>query len=227
MKYLGFVVARGGSKGIPDKNIRILNNKPLVQYSFESARNAGFIDAVHLSTDDSRVAQIAVKHQVDVFYLRPDHLATDESSVMDVILYHLKWLELNGKVVPENIVLFQPTSPIRSKNLVDNCIAAFEKSGKQSLLAVSHCSQHPYEMFEIKDEKLIYLNKTHKRRQEYPDYFFITGSLYIAATSFIMHENKLFDEDSATYVVSAEEAIDIDEEQDLILADFYLRKSDS
>lgn len=222
MKYLGFVVARKGSKGIINKNLRILHKKPLIQYSFESAKNALLIDAVHLSTDDMRIIQLGTENGIGVFYQRPEHLATDESSVLDVILHHLEWLKNNNKPIPENFVLFQPTSPIRNVNLVDNCIRAFERSGKQSLIAVSHCMQHPYETFEVKDGKLVYLNKVPKRRQEYPDYFFITGSLYIASTRLITEKKQLFNEDSATFVVSNEEAVDIDSEEDLALAEFYL-----
>lgn len=225
MKYLGFVVARKGSKGVKDKNFRLLNTKPLIQYSFETAKDAALIDEVHVSTDDPRIMNLASELGICAFYMRPDHLATDESSVLDVILYHLDWLKKNEKPVPQHVVLFQPTSPIRSKELVDNCIKAFEKSGRQSLIAVSHCQQHPYETFEIKDGKLIYLNKEPKRRQEYPAYYFITGSLYIAKTSYIIESRRLFDENSATFIVSNAEAVDIDNEEDFILAEFYLSRN--
>ena len=224
MKYLGFVVARKGSKGIPGKNMKLLNDKPLIQYSFEAGLSAKSLESVHLSTDDERIIELAKICGVESLYVRPTKLATDESSVLDVILYHLDWLEMNSLPIPENIVLLQPTSPVRKEGLIDSCISAFEKSGKSSLIAVSHCSQHPYEMFQIKNGKLDYINKIPQRRQEYPEYYFITGSLYMASTNYIRTNNKLFDEFSATYIVSNEEAVDIDEEEDIRLAEFYLTK---
>ena len=224
MKYLGFVVARKGSKGLPDKNVKLLNGKPLIQYSFDAGIKAKSLGAVHVSTDDDRIIELAEMCGVESFYLRPTELASDESSVLDVILYHLKWLEANSFPLPENIVLLQPTSPIRKDGLIDSCISAFEQCGKSSLIAVSHCSQHPYEMFQIKDGKLDYINKVPQNRQYYPDYYFITGSLYLASTNYIKTNNKLFDEFSATYIVSKEEAVDIDEEADMRLAEFFLTK---
>jgi CMP-N-acetylneuraminic acid synthetase len=226
MKYLGFVAARKGSKGIPDKNIKLLNSKPLIQYSFEAGLKSKFLDAIHLSTDDERIIQLAKICGVESLYLRPVELATDESSVLDVILYHLNWLEENSYPLPENVVLLQPTSPVRNDGLIDSCISAFEQCGKSSLIAVSHSSQHPFEMFKIKDGKLDYINKVPQRRQEYPEYYFITGSLYIASTNYIRENKKLFDEYSATYIVSNEEAIDIDEEADIRLAELYLKNNE-
>lgn len=227
MKYLGFVVARRGSKGIINKNVRLLKGKPLVQYSFESAKTALLLDAVHLSTDDPQIADIACREQIDVLYPRPEHLATDQCSVIDVILYHLQWLEENNRRIPQNIVLLQPTSPIRNKDLIDKCIEAYERSGKKSLIAVSHCSQHPFETFCIENNELVYFNKNATRRQAYPEYYFITGSIYIVSTEFIRNKKKLFDEQSAIYVISSFEAIDIDEEADLLLAEFYLNNQHS
>lgn len=223
MKYLGFVVARKGSKGIPDKNMKLLNGKPLIQYSFEAGTKAKSLGAVHISTDDERIIKLAKICGVESLYLRPAELATDESSVLDVILYHLNWLEANSYPLPENVVLLQPTSPVRNEGLIDSCISVFEQCGKSSLIAVSHCCQHPFEMFQIKAGKLDYINKVPQRRQDYPEYYFITGSLYMASTSYIRTNNRLFDEYSATYIVSNEEAVDIDEEADIRLAELYLK----
>jgi CMP-N,N'-diacetyllegionaminic acid synthase len=224
MKYLSFIVARKGSKGIPDKNMKLLNGQPLIQYTFESSIKSKLLSEIHLSTDDEQIIELSKKFGIKSFYTRPALLASDESTVLDVIFYHLNWLESHGYSLPENLILLQPTSPIRNLDLVDNCIDEYELSKKESLIAVSKCLQHPYEMFEIKNKKLHYLNKAPARRQEYPDYYFITGSIYIAKTAYIKKEKKLFDENSAIYVVSSAESIDIDEEKDLALAEFYLTK---
>jgi CMP-N-acetylneuraminic acid synthetase len=223
MKYLGFVIARKGSKGILNKNMRLLNEKPLIQYTFEACKNTKLLSEIHLSTDDEKIIELSNNYGIKSFYIRPDILATDESSVTDVIIYHLNWLEFNGYEIPENIVLLQPTSPIRSRDMIDNCIISFEKSGNQSLIAVSHCLQHPYEMFQINSGKIDFINKTPKRRQEYPNYYFITGSLYIVSTTFLKNNNRIFDENTSIYLVSYEESVDIDNENDLTLAEYYLK----
>lgn len=223
MKYLALIIARKGSKGLPGKNLIKLNNKPLIEYSFLSATEAVLINEIHLSTDDEQIIKLSKNYGIKSFYIRPETLATDESSVTDVIIYHLNWLKLNGHEIPENIVLLQPTSPIRNKGMIDNCITCFENCDNQSLIAVSHCIQHPYEMFQINGGKIDYVNKTIKRRQEYPDYYFITGSLYIVSTTFLKSNNKIFDENAAIFILSNEESVDIDDENDLNLAKFYLQ----
>lgn len=224
MKYLAFIPARGGSKGIQNKNLSVINGSPLIDYSFQSAKESHLVSAVHLSSDDEQIITLAKHRGIISFYKRPEHLASDEAKIIDVILYHLQWLEENNQTLPENIVLLQPTSPIRKHGLIDRCIEAFEKSGRETLIAVSNCIQHPYETFCIENEKLSFINKNVKRRQDYPAYYFITGSVYIATVSFIRKNKLMFDENSATQMISEEESVDIDNASDLLLAEFLLKK---
>jgi CMP-N,N'-diacetyllegionaminic acid synthase len=224
MKYIAFIPARSGSKGIPGKNKIQLLNKPLVSYTFEAASQSKLINETHLSTDDDEIADLARQYAVKSFYKRPVEIAGDQATIFDALQYHIAYLKQQHLAIPENIILLQPTSPVRSKELIDNCIRAFENSGKESLAAVSKSLQHPYEMFTKENGKNIFISADGNQRQQYPEYYFITGSVYIAKLDFILSRKKFFDEDSAIYMVTQAEAVDVDESSDLDLAAYYLNK---
>ncbi|MEP7263423.1 MAG: acylneuraminate cytidylyltransferase family protein [Bacteroidota bacterium] len=226
MKYLAFIPARSGSKGIPGKNKMLLQNKPLITYTFESATHSKLIDEIHLSSDDEDIMDLALSHHTKVLYKRPQHIAEDTTSIYEVLLYHIDFLKKNGMELPQYIVLLQPTSPLRGEKLIDKCITAFEKSGAESLAAVSKALQHPYEMFRRQQGKNIFISSGNQQRQEYPEYYFITGSVYIASLDFILREKKFFNDSSAIYVVEPFEAVDIDDETDVDLALYYLKKTE-
>jgi len=224
MKYLGLIVARSGSKGIIGKNLIDLNGKPLIQYTIEYAINALGIDCVDLSSDDDAIIELALRMGIKIHYKRPANLATDEANIIDVINFHLDWLTQNGEEFPNNIILFQPTSPIRKNSLVFDCVQKYEQSNSNSLIAVSESRQHPYEMFSFDKNKLEFISNISARRQDYPKYYFVTGSLYITSVEFIKKYNKLFNEDSSIFIVSDYEAIDIDDEFDLEIARNIIKK---
>jgi CMP-N,N'-diacetyllegionaminic acid synthase len=225
MKYLAFIPARAGSKGIPDKNKVLLNNKPLIAFTFEAAQNSKLLDEAHLSTNDDEILEIAKDYNILSLYKRPEEIAGDNATIYETLLFHINFLKSNKMDLPDNIVLLQPTSPLRSKDLIDNCIIEFQKSGQKSLVAVSETIQHPYETFKRENGKNIFISNTNEQRQQYPQYYFITGSVYIATLDFILHEKSFFNEDSAIYIVKPFEAVDIDDSSDLDLAYYYLTKN--
>jgi CMP-N,N'-diacetyllegionaminic acid synthase len=224
MKYLAFIPARAGSKGIPGKNMVLLEGKPLITYTFEAAAASQLISEVHLSTDDERIIALGEQYGVKSFYRRPEAISGDTASIYNVLEHHVGYLSKNNMEIPEVIVLLQPTSPLRSAGLIDRCIEAFEKSGADSLVAVSTVRQHPYEMFRQENGRNVFISNEANQRQSYPEYYFITGSIYIAKLSLLKKENKFFNESSAVYVVTAPEAVDIDVPDDLLLAGYYLTK---
>jgi CMP-N,N'-diacetyllegionaminic acid synthase len=213
IRYLALIPARKGSKGIINKNMKLLRGKPLVQYTFESAKLSKKLDAIHVTTDSEEVMELARKNEVDAPYLRPDHLASDTASMIDTVLYHINWIKENRKQEVENIILLQPTNPIRSTNLIDDCISKFEKHGAESLVAVTKCLQHPYETFTLeKDGKVKFLvPDLPSRRQDYPEFYFISGALYIISTRFLSEKRKFFDTATHCFITSHEEGIDIDD----------------
>lgn len=211
ISYLGLIPARKGSKGIFNKNLKLLSGKPLIQYTFESAKASKQLIATHLTTDSEEIRTLGKSFLIESPYLRPDYLSTDEAAMIDVVLFHLDWLSQHGVKV-ENIVLLQPTSPVRSAELIDKAIQSFEKSSAHSLIAVTECFQHPYEMFTLSNNKIDFLVKDLPiRRQEYPKFYFISGALYITSVPYLQRERKFFDGKSAYYITSKEEGVDIDD----------------
>jgi CMP-N-acetylneuraminic acid synthetase len=224
ISYLGLIPARKGSKGILNKNLKLLSGKPLIQYSFDAAKLSSKLAAVHVTTDSEEIMELAKKNKVEAPYVRPDHLASDTASMIDTVLYHVSWLKENRQQQVENIVLLQPTSPIRSKELIDNCITDFEKKGKGSLVAVTECLQHPYETFML-DEKgraNFLVEDLPSRRQDYPQFYFITGAVYVASVNFLEEKRKFFDSTTQCFITSREEGIDIDDMFSFKIAESFL-----
>lgn len=224
ISYLGLIPARKGSKGILNKNLKLLSGKPLIQYSFDAAKLSSKLAAVHVTTDSEEIIELAKKSKVEAPYVRPDHLASDTATMIDTVLHHVSWLKENRKQQVENIVLLQPTSPIRSRELIDNCITDFEKNGKGSLVAVTECLQHPYETFMLDEEgqARFLVKDIPSRRQDYPQFYFITGAVYVASVNFLEEKRKFFDSTTQCFITSREEGIDIDDMFSFKIAESFL-----
>jgi CMP-N,N'-diacetyllegionaminic acid synthase len=224
IKYLALIPARGGSKGIPRKNLISLAGKPLIQHTFDSALQSKYIDEIHLTSDSDEIIDLAKSLNVSVPYKRPDNIASDTTSAMDVILYHINWVKENLGEEIESIVYLQPTSPIRSIDLIDNSIKEYERLQSKSLVAICECSQHPYEMVKLSNNKIksIPQDQVYKRRQDYPPFYFISGSLYIFNCAFVKEHKRLTDENTNYIITTKEEGIDIDDIIDLKFAEFIL-----
>jgi CMP-N,N'-diacetyllegionaminic acid synthase len=221
IKYLGLIPARKGSKGIPNKNLVLLAGKPLIQHTIESALQSNLINTIHLTSDSNEIMDFAKSHNIDAPYKRPIEISSDTSSAIDVIVYHINWVKENLGQSIENIVYLQPTSPIRSKKLIDNSIIEFERLKSKSLVAICECSQHPYETVMLKDNKMWTLprDKEYIRRQDYPASYFISGGLYIFNCAFFLKNKKLIDQNTNYIITSKEEGIDIDDYLDLKIAE--------
>jgi len=146
MKILGLIPARGGSKGIPLKNIQKLAGKPLINYTIESAKKSK-IDKVIVSTDTKKIAQISTSAGAEVPFLRPKKISKDSSSTIKVIKHALKFLKLKQNYEPDIIVILQPTSPLRTAKMINNSINILKKSKCSSVISVSKIKSHPYASF--------------------------------------------------------------------------------
>ena len=223
-KYLALIPARGGSKGIPRKNLIPLAGKPLIQHTIDSAKQSKYIDAIHLSSDSEEIMDLAKSLNISVPYKRPDNISSDITPAIDVILYHIDWVKESLGEEIESIVYLQPTSPIRSIDLIDNSIKEYERLHSKSLVAICECSQHPYETVMLCNNKLKFIpqDQVYKRRQDYPPFYFISGALYIFNCAFIKEHKRLTDENTNYIVTTKEEGIDIDDIVDLKFAEFIL-----
>jgi N-acylneuraminate cytidylyltransferase/CMP-N,N'-diacetyllegionaminic acid synthase len=227
LKVLAIIPARGGSKGIPKKNIIDLNDKPLIQYTIDAAKKSQKLDRIFLSSDDDEIIEIARKLGVNSRYIRPSHLANDTATSVDVVLDALVWLKENENYVPEAVLLLQPTSPLRTTEDIDGAIKQFTADSKDCLVGVHEMIEHPNEcVFDIKSDDWQYLAKQDEnatRRQDYKkNFYYINGALYLVNVDFFQKE-KIFIKEMNTsfYVMPHDRGIDIDEYSDLQRAKFY------
>ena len=184
MRVLGLITARGGSKGIPRKNIKNLGGRPLISYVAQDALSAKLIDRVVLSTDDEEIAQVAHNEGVDVPFMRPDFLAQDTSTSLDVIIHAINTLEAEGDKY-DAVCLLQPTSPFKPKGFIDQCIERFIDTSVDTLISVLPVPHeyNPHWVFEENDIGLLTISTGEKelipRRQELPAAYYRDGSVYV------------------------------------------------
>ena len=228
MKILGLIPARGGSKRLPSKNKMYLGEKPLINWSIESANGITEICDLLVSTDDPEIASIAKKAGAFVPWLRPSNLATDEATSVDVALHALNWYEKEFFSI-DGLLLLQPTSPFRRKNTIQNGINLFGKFNKKPVIGVSPSQSHPEWAFKEQGDFIVPFLKNHKitaRSQELTPSFTPNGLLYLASPEYLRVEHS-FSGNSAIpcHTSSIKESIDIDTYSDFEFAQHMLSRN--
>ena len=216
-KILAVIPARGGSKGIPDKNIIEINNRPLIDYTISEALNSQYIDKIIVSTDSEKIANIAKKCGADVPFLRPKHLAEDHSKTIDVLIDLIKQLSKNGEEY-NYLLLLQPTQPLRRTFHIDEAIKIIIENNYKSLLSVNEVSEHPVLIRSIhKDgrlKNLLSINST-VRRQDFESYYKVNGAIYINLLDEDFNADTSLNDNIYPYIMDKEYDLDIDEPFDL------------
>lgn len=190
MRILGIITARGGSKGVPGKNIKLLGSLPLLAYTTNAANTAVCLDKTIISTDDTAIAAVAKEYQIEVPFIRPTDLATDTASSIDVVQHAVAYLELQGEFF-DAVCLLQPTSPFRPKGFIDKAIQKFIRDKADALVSVLPVPHefNPHWVFEPNEKGLLQIatgdKEIIKRRQDLPQAFFRDGAIYITKTSVI------------------------------------------
>jgi CMP-N,N'-diacetyllegionaminic acid synthase len=228
---VAIIPARGGSKGIPRKNIVLIGRKPLIAYTIEEARKSKYIDRVIVSTDDKEIATIARKYGAEVPFLRPKSLAKDTSPSLLVVLHALDYLEKKEKYSPDIIVFLQPTSPFRKVEHIDAAIKKIKSA--DAVAGISEVKDHPYFMVQKKNgflEPFLKIKKRPLRRQDVPKLYVFNASVYVAKGSYYKKVNKT-DPVAPVYngrvkgvVMDEISSIDINTPLDILLADAVTRK---
>lgn len=222
MKNFAFIFARGGSKGLPGKNIKPLAGKPLIQYSIETAKKCPSIDEVFVSTDDSAIADVARKAGA-VIIERPADLASDTSPEWLSWRHGIEWVESHyGKF--KYFVSLPATSPLRNVADVERAISKLNSSLADICISVTPASRSPYfNMVKVLDDEtnelVIKPEGPLTRRQDAPDVFDITTVVYVASPTFIKNNDSLFSGKVTSVVVPKDRAVDIDDIYDFILAE--------
>ncbi|TDE02042.1 cytidylyltransferase domain-containing protein [Flavobacterium sandaracinum] len=205
MKILAIIPARGGSKGVSGKNIKILGDKPLIGYTIEQALESTLLSTILVSTDDSNIAAVALDYGVEVPFLRPEKLSDDTASSISVVQHAVAFLEAKGKFF-DAVCLLQPTAPFREKGFIDKAIAAFKEKKVDSLVSVLQVplEYNPHWVFEADENGCLTIatgeKEIIKRRQELPQAFFRDGSIYLTTIETI--KNGSFYGSSTSYIES-------------------------
>jgi len=208
MMVLALIPARGGSKGIPRKNIRPFCGKPLLQWAIDVALAAGCVDQVVVSTDDPEIAEVAKAGGAEVPFLRPAELASDTAPGIAPVLHALEQLPQVS-----DVLLLQPTSPLRTSADIEAIVALRQRSGRESAVSLTPSAKHPAWMYSLSQddrlESLILFDEA-PCRQLLPPAYLLNGALYLASRDFLLREQSFIGDDTVGYVMPAERSVDID-----------------
>lgn len=224
-KIVCVIPARGGSKGLPGKNIKKLLGKPLIAYSIEQARGSKYIDKVIVSTDSKRIAGLARRLGAQVPFLRPSRLAGDKSSTIDVLLHAIEWLEKREKFTFDILVLLHVTSPLRSVEDIDRSIELLFKKNTGNVFSVTEAHKNPYfNMVEFnKSGKVSLIKKgSYTNRQGAPKAFDINCSIYVWWKDVLKISKSLFSGMTRIYLMPKERSFDIDDYIDFKIVEMLL-----
>lgn len=219
---LAIIPARGGSKGVPRKNIRQVAGKPLIAWTIEETKNSKYIDRLILSSDDAEIIAVAREWGCDVPFVRPAELALDDTPGIEPVIHVIH--SLPGY---DYVVLLQPTSPLRTSHDIDACIETCVRTRSSGCVSVTEPDKSPYWMFTLdakgKMHPLIKSSGIGLRRQDLAKVYALNGAVYVADCKMLLVSRDLAGEGTVAYIMPKERSLDIDHEMDLAVADFLLR----
>ena len=222
MTLVAIIPARGGSKGIPNKNLKEFKGKPLIQWTIEQAHKSEYIDRVIVSTDSNEIANISRKLGAEVPFIRPKYLAKDTTSMIETVIYTLDNLkEIN------DLILLQPTSPLRRVADINNIVRLRSDNNRSSAVSVKEISDYPEWMIRIKNKNISSYctnTKSAKRRQDLEKIYILNGSLYLTTRRHIYTNQSFISYETIPYIMKKEFSIDIDDESDWNYAEFIYDK---
>ncbi|CAM0744142.1 acylneuraminate cytidylyltransferase family protein [Acinetobacter baumannii] len=225
-RVTALIPARGGSKRLPRKNVKLLVNKPLIAWSIEVAKASKYIDHVVVSTDDEEIKQVSEQYGAEVPFLRPEYLSNDHASSFDVIKHAIDFLHLGQK--NELIVLLQPTSPLRLVSELDTALEFFIAKNAKGIVSISETEHSPMWSNTLPENgcmsDFIRPEVQGKRSQDLPKFFRLNGSIYIYETLCLLEQSKIFfNENVYGFETSLKTAIDIDTDLDFLIAETIMK----
>ena len=227
MNILGIIPARSKSKGIKNKNIKIINGKELIYYTIKRAKESKLISQLISSTDSQKYANIFHKYSVWTPGLRPKHLAVDESNIIDTLTYKTKLVEKIKNIKFDYVVLLQPTSPNRKKGEIDNNLKKIINSKYDSLISLCPLnSTHPEKMKKIKNNKILnYIKGSSENppRQSLEELYIPSGNLYVIKRDILIKEKTLIGKKQIFYTIKKKDYVNIDDDDGFSIAKIKLR----
>lgn len=225
MNIVAIIPARGGSKGLKRKNVLPLNGKPLIAYSIEAALKLDNVSRVIVSTDDEEIAEIAKQWGAEVPFIRPEYLASDTATTIDVLKHTIEFLKENEGFETDHVLLLQPTSPLRSEQHAREALDLYLQSDCP-VVSVSLADTHPFLMRVKKENYLIPFmelpDQKATRRQDLPEVYELNGAIYLTDHHHLMIENSIYTDKVIPYVMDKRSSVDIDDEIDFKLAEVLL-----
>ncbi|SDM97218.1 acylneuraminate cytidylyltransferase family protein [Lachnospira pectinoschiza] len=222
-KVLALIPARGGSKGIPNKNILKINRKPLIAYTIHEALSCDYIDAVVVSTDSEAIAKAATKAGAEVPFMRPEELAGDKAKSIDAVLHAITMLKNMGREY-DYVVLLQATSPLRNASDIAGALKTFVNNGEKGLASVSEVLESPILMRKFDESgKLVNLieGTSTMRRQDMPTFYKVNGAIYINKVEELTKDTSLNDNEQG-YIMDRTHSVDVDDYEDIAVVNYYL-----
>lgn len=227
-KIIAIIPARGGSKGLPRKNIRPLLGKPLLAWTIEQAKKSRYIDRIMVSTEDEEIAEISKEYGAEVPFLRPKVLARDDSPTTDAIMHAINWFEKREEYF-DIIVLLEPTSPLRKEDDIDNAIELFIKNidKADSLVSVGEVHlENPYIMKKFEKgyvKSFIEINEEIYQRQQLPNVYFPYGVMYLSKVDTFKKYKTFYQERTIPYYIERWQNYEVDDIYDFICAEAIIK----
>lgn len=232
-KILAIIPARGGSKGIPLKNISKVGGRTLIEYTIDCASDSKYLDRTIISTDSEKIKNISERYiktnnkKVDIPFLRPEELATDTSKTIECVVHAVEWLKKNEKIEYDYVVLLQNTSPLRKTFHIDEAIEMIVDKDEKSLVSLREVTEHPILIRSLNDDgkvkKILDVNSS-IRRQDFKPFYMIDGSIYIVKLDKDFGLETSFNDGELGYIMEECYSVDIDDYLDVKAVEYYLEK---
>ncbi len=223
-KILAIIPARSGSKGLKDKNIKLLAEKPLIAYTIEAAIGSKIFEDIIVSTDSVKYAEVAKMYGAKVPFMRTPQLATDVASTSDVIIETLEQMQLLGKEY-DYFMLLQPTSPLRKEEDIIGCIKLLEEKQANAVVSICECEHPATWTLYLGEEKCIdgFGKDAQKRRQEQRQSYRLNGAIYLAKVDYYLEHRDFYHSKSYGYCMGKSSSIDIDDIYDFLYAEAVIK----
>lgn len=221
---IAIIPARSGSKGVPGKNIKLLNAKPLIAYTIEAAKQSHYVSRIILSTDSHEIAKIGMSYGAEVPFLRPMELSTDNSEAVDTYLYTIDRLQREENIKISNIVVLLPTSPLRKPEDIDAAVSIFVNKNADSVISYTK-EDHPIQWHKFINPDGSFENifeDSIRNRQEHKPTYYPNGSIYVFKSD-LLRTRKYYSDKSFGYIMPKERSIDIDSQLDFYIGEVLLK----
>ena len=221
-RILAIIPARGGSKGVPRKNIRLLGEKPLLAWTIHEANKSKYIDRLILTSEDEEIIKVAHNYGLEVPFRRPADLALDCTPGIDPVIHAIETLTEKYDFV----VLLQVTSPLRTVVDIDNCIEKLVRNDAKACVAVTEADNSPYWMYKVGEGsklKPLFADEKFTRRQELPQVYSINGAVYVASCDWLIKNKDFITNETIAYVMPPQRSLDIDTELDFAIVEHLIK----